>query len=183
MLKRSNFLTPNVNEMTQSPPLILALKLDDASFAYLNRLRKAHFPPAINYLDAHLTLFHHLPDVPAVTDLLRTVAGAQPPMLLEVTGLMKLGRGVAFRLKSEPLVALQAYLKGQWRAFLTPQDGQDFRPHVTVQNKVDPATANALYEELSAAFKPFTATGTGLSLWEYHNGPWRKREDFGFRSL
>jgi 2'-5' RNA ligase len=167
--------------MTQ-PPLILALTLDDASFAYFNALRKAHFPPAINYLDAHLTLFHHLPDVPAVTDLLRTVAGAQPPVLLEVTGLMKLGRGVAFRLACDPLVQLQAYLKWQWREWLTPQDQQGFRPHITVQNKVNPATANALYEELSAAFEPFTATGTGLSLWEYHNGPWRKREDFGFTS-
>lgn len=163
-----------------TPPLILALRLDDESFAYLDGLRKAHFPPAINYLDAHLTLFHHLPDRPAVTDLLRAVAGPQPPIPLEVTGLMKLGRGVAFRIKSEPLTELQAYLKGQWREWLTAQDQQGFRPHVTVQNKVDPATANALYEALSADFKPFTATGTGLSLWEYHNGPWRKREDFGF---
>jgi 2'-5' RNA ligase len=164
------------------PPLILALKLDDESFAYFNGLRKAHFPPAINYLDAHLTLFHHLPDVPAVTGLLRTVAMTQPPITLEVTGLMKLGRGVAFRLESKPLVELQAFLKWQWREWLTPQDQQGFRPHVTVQNKVDPATANALYEELSGAFEPFTAAGTGLSLWEYHNGPWQKREDFGFGS-
>ncbi len=168
---------------SMTPPLILALKLDDASFAYLDGLRKAHFPPALNYLDAHLTLFHHLPDLPAVTDLLRTVAGAQLPISLEVTGLMKLGRGVAFRMKSEPLTQLQAYLKWQWREWLTPQDQQGFRPHVTVQNKVDPATANALYDALAAAFKPFTATGTGLSLWEYHNGPWQKREDFAFGSL
>ncbi len=166
--------------MTPQPPLILALRLDAASFAYFNGLRQAHFPPALNYLDAHLTLFHHLPDSPAVTDLLRAVAGAQPPMPLEVTGLMKLGRGVAFRIKSEPLTELQAYPKWQWRAHLTPQDQQGFRPHVTVQNKVDPAAANALYEALAADFHPFTATGTGLSLWEYHGGPWHKREDFGF---
>lgn len=168
--------------MLHSPPLILALGLDPESFAYFNGLRQAHFPPAINYLDAHLTLFHHLPDVPAVTDLLRTVAGAQPPVPLEVTGPMKLGRGVAFRIKSEPLTELQAYLKWQWREHLTPQDQQGFRAHVTVQNKVDPAAANALYEALSASFRPFTATGTGLSLWEYHGGPWRKREDFAFGS-
>ena len=134
--------------MTQPPPLILALGLDPESFAYFDGLRKAHFPPAINYLDAHLTLFHHLPDIPAVTDLLRAVAGAQPPISLEVTGPMKLGRGVAFRIKSEPLTELQAYLKWQWREHLTPQDQQGFRAHVTVQNKVDPAVANALYEAL-----------------------------------
>jgi 2'-5' RNA ligase len=166
--------------MTLPPPLILALRLDEASFAYFNGLRQAHFPPTINYLDAHLTLFHHLPTLPAVTDLLRAVAGAQPTIPLEVTGLMKLGRGVAFRIKSEPLTELQAYLRWQWREHLTPQDQQGFRPHVTVQNKVDPAAANALYEALSAGFRPFFATGTGLSLWEYHGGPWHKREDFEF---
>jgi 2'-5' RNA ligase len=166
--------------MTPPPPLILALRLDEASFAYFDGLRQAHFPPALNYLDAHLTLFHHLPARPAVTDLLRAVAGAQPTIPLEVTGLMKLGRGVAFRIKSEPLTELQAYLRRQWREHLTPQDQQGFRPHVTVQNKVAPATANTLYEVLSADFRPFLATGTGLSLWEYHGGPWHKREDFAF---
>ena len=42
-------------------PLIVTLKLDAASFARLDGLRRTHFPAAINRLSAHLTLFHHLP--------------------------------------------------------------------------------------------------------------------------
>lgn len=166
--------------MTNGLPLILTLRLDEESFALFNGLRQRHFPSAINYIDAHLTLFHHLPPVPEVTALLREVAARHPVIPLEVPGLMKLGRGVAFRITGPALIELRAYLKGQWAAWLTPQDAQGFRAHVTVQNKVDPSTANALYEELAAGFTPFTAQGTGLSLWEYRGGPWEKVEDFGF---
>ncbi len=169
--------------MPDQPPLILTLRLDGKSFAYFNGLRQAHFPPAINYLDAHLTLFHHLPAVPEVTALLGEMAARQPVIPLEVPGLMKLGRGVAFRINSPELMQLRAYLKGQWAAWLTPQDAQGFRPHVTVQNKVDPAAANALYDSLSAGFQPFTAQGTGLSLWAYRGGPWEKGEEFGFAGV
>lgn len=166
--------------MTVQPPLILTLQLDPAAFAFFNDLRQQHFPAAINYLDAHVTLFHHLPAVPAVTDLLVTVTARQPVISLEVTEVMKLGRGVAYRLQSRDLVQLQTYLKQQWQPWLTPQDRQGFRPHITVQNKVTPETANALFEKLTAAFQPFTATGIGLSLWEYRGGPWHKVQDYPF---
>ena len=42
------------------PPLILTLVLDAASQAFFDRLRRQHFPPERNVLDAHLTLFHAL---------------------------------------------------------------------------------------------------------------------------
>ena len=60
-------------------PLIVTLKLDDAAQTYFNALRRQHFPPAINYLGAHLTLFHHLPgaEVDAVCEELRTCTLAQ----------------------------------------------------------------------------------------------------------
>ena len=46
---------------SNAAPLILTLTLDEATQAYFNDLRRQHFPPNINYLAAHLTLFHHLP--------------------------------------------------------------------------------------------------------------------------
>ena len=168
--------------MTEHPPLILTLQLDEQAFAFFNDLRKKHFPPAINYLDAHLTLFHHLPQNPAITEWLRTVSAKQAPIALEVTNLMKLGRGVAFGIKSEELVWLQANFKKRFQEWLTPQDRQGFRPHVTVQNKVTPEKANALFTELVADFTPFRAEGIGFSLWEYQSGPWQKVEDFNFFS-
>jgi len=163
------------------PPLILTLQLDEAAFTFFNDLRQKYFPPAINYLDAHLTLFHHLPNIQAITNLLTTVAGKQPVINLEVTHLMKLGRGVAYAVKSDELLQLHHYLQRQWPEYLTPQDRQGLRPHVTVQNKVTPEMADKLFQELATEFVPFAAEGIGLSLWEYQGGPWGKIKDLPFR--
>jgi hypothetical protein len=167
--------------MMESSPLIVTLQLDPVAFTFFNELRQKHFPPAINYLEAHLTLFHHLPAVPEVRQLLETVASKQEQMPLEVVSVMKLGRGVAYKMKSESLLAMHHYLQTSWQNWLTPQDRQKLNPHVTVQNKVATETAHALYQELAASFNPFTATGTGLSLWEYKGGPWHKFADYSFQ--
>ena len=168
--------------MPDQIPLIVTLQIDQAAFNFFNDLRKKHFPPAINYLDAHLTLFHHLPDNPEVPKLLAALAEKQNTFILDVPEVIKLGRGVAYKLKSEALMHLHTYLKHQWQQWLTPQDKQGFRPHITVQNKVDPVVANTLFLKLQASFIPFQVTGTGFSLWEYHGGPWKKRQDFAFGS-
>jgi hypothetical protein len=47
---------------------------------------------------------------------------------------------------------------------LTRQDAQGFRPHVTIQNKTDAATAKVLFERLSISFVPFEAKATALLL-------------------
>jgi hypothetical protein len=166
--------------MVNPAPLILTLQLDEHSFAFFNKLRKQHFPANINYLDAHVTLFHHLPHIPQVTDLLEAATARQATFPLAVTGLMKLGRGVAYQIQSADLINLHNILKNQWLDWLKPQDRQGLRPHITVQNKVQPETAQALYTQLNASFRPFNATGVGLSLWEYQGGPWRKLQDYSF---
>ena len=167
--------------MPEAAPLILTLQLDPESFAFFNNLRQKHFPPQINYLDAHLTLFHHLPPSAAITQRIEQVAAKQRKIALEVSGLMKLGRGVAYKIKSDELVNLQEYFKKQWQEWLTPQDKQKFNPHITVQNKVDAATANTLYQELAVSEYPVVAEGIGLSLWEYKGGPWQKVKDYAFK--
>lgn len=155
-------------------PLILTLTLDPASQAFFDELRRAHFPPARNFLSAHLTLFHALPghERAAIEAELATVAAATAPLELRVEKVVFMGRGVAYALESAPLRQLHQQLQTRWRAWLTPQDRQPRRPHVTVQNKVEPAVARALFEELSAGFVPFRAEGVGLTLWEYKGGPW-----------
>ena len=168
--------------MAENPPLILTLKLDKPAFTYFNALRQEYFPPAINYLDAHLTLFHHLTNLPAVADWLNTVAKNQAEINIEVTNLMKLGRGVAFAVQSDELLRLHQQFQKRWQAWLTAQDQQRLRPHITVQNKVTPEKANTLFTQLSANFKPFTAVGLGLSLWEYQGGPWQKVQDYFFKA-
>lgn len=155
-------------------PLIVTLQLDGPSADYFDALRAAHFPPAINHLRAHVTLFHNLPGAEerAVLEALAHEAARRAPFPVAVAGLMKLGRGTAFRLESERLGELRTALAASFAPWLTRQDREAFRPHVTVQNKVSPAEAHALFDHLSAEFAPFTAVVEGLQLWRYEGGPW-----------
>jgi 2'-5' RNA ligase len=155
-------------------PLIVTLQLDVASHDYFDALRAAHFPAAINHLKAHVTLFHHLPgeEERAVLEALAREAFWRAPFAVKVAGLMKLGRGTAFRLESDELVSVRAALASAFDPWLTRQDRERFRPHVTVQNKVSAAQANALFDHLSERFSPFEATAEGLQLWQYEGGPW-----------
>jgi 2'-5' RNA ligase len=154
-------------------PLIVTLKLDVDTFSRFDRLRREHFPAKLNHLSAHLTLFHQLPggERDTVEADLRAVAPTAA-VELQVTGLRSLGRGVAFEIVSPPLSSLRAELARRWAHWLTPQDRQGFRPHVTVQNKVSVEEARALKVSLEAGFSPFMARGEGFLLWRYLGGPW-----------
>lgn len=163
-------------------PLILTLLLNDEAQQHFDQLRTAHFPPARNYLRAHVTLFHHLPgaDYAALAGQLHELATATPPLPLRVAGVRFLGQGVAYFLENDQLRQLHRELQTRWAATLRPQDRQPLRPHVTVQNKVRPAVARTLHEQLSADFEPYDITGTGLALWAYRGGPWEALEQFAF---
>ncbi len=162
-------------------PLILTLKLDPASFERFDALRRAHFPPALNHIPAHLTLFHKLPGerLEEVVGYLTTSALAGP-LQLRAIGLRKLGRGTAFEITGAELKAWRGRLAHEWTEWLSPQDRQAFRPHVTVQNKVEPIMARALYEQLSDSFQPFDLEGVGVLVWRYLGGPWRLEAEVGF---
>lgn len=163
-------------------PLIVSLKLNQTSFKILNALRQRHFPPERNYLDAHITLFHALPGEheAAVLDTLREVASETSCFPVLMPGVRFLGRGVAIEIESEALVKLRSRLASVWSAWLTPQDRQGFRPHVTVQNKVSAEQARSLYDELSMQWSPLIAEGNGLWLWRYMNGPWELIAEISF---
>ena len=165
-------------------PLIVTLLLDDAAQQRFERLRAAHFPPERLVVGAHVTLFHALPGehLGIVRDEVRTAA-ARPPFDVALTGVRFLGRGVAIDLDAPELTALRRALAGAFDPWLTRQDRQDrqwSRPHVTVQNKVDPAVARTLHAELSAAFVPETVTARGLGLWHYRGGPWELESEYPF---
>lgn len=159
-------------------PLILTLKLDQESQAFFNRQRELHFPPDRNVLAAHLTLFHQLPDVPETHRYLssRTIEAFS----IEVTGLMRLGAGTAYQLGSAELHSLHRTLAAHFQGYLIPQDRQPFRPHITIQNKVSPAAANALLSTLQTDFKTFECRAVGLELWRYLDGPWEWQQLFDF---
>ncbi len=165
-----------------SDPLILTLILDDASQAFFDRARAQWFPAKINYIRAHVTLFHHLPGerLAAISDYLATVCARQRPVDVSVSGVRSLGRGVAYRLQSAEIEQLRSVLARQWRDDLTAQDRQGWRPHVTVQNKVSPMDASDLLARLSRAFVPFSVTATGLAIWRYCGGPWESEATVPF---
>jgi 2'-5' RNA ligase len=154
-------------------PLIVTLLLEETAQARFDRLRAAHFPPERNHLAAHVTLFHALPgerEDAVAADL--AAAADRLPFDVAVTGVRFLGRGVAYTLGSAELAEVRAGLAAAWEAWLTRQDRQRHAPHVTVQNKVDPAVARALHAQLSAAFEPGSVGARGLGLWRYLGGPW-----------
>jgi hypothetical protein len=163
-------------------PLILTLEFDADTFARFDGLRRQHFPKALNRIPAHVTLFHNLPGAAeaGVRETIAMLARTVPPPEVAVTGLRFTGRGVAYVLDSEPLSAFRARLAKTFDAHLTAQDKQGWRPHVTVQNKVDPDTARALHAALADDFAPFRFTAPATRLWRYLGGPWAERARFAF---
>lgn len=154
-------------------PIIVTALFGRADQAWFDGLRAAHFPPERNYLSAHLTMFHHLP--PSAADevthrLAQAVREGAPEARLAAP--FSLGRGVAYRIDSAGLVAIRAQIAAAFAGLLTPQDQAGWRPHVTVQNKVEPPMAKALLATLAADYRPRPLTIAGLASWWYRGGPW-----------
>ncbi len=112
-------------------PLVLTLQLDEAAQERFDALRRAHFPPERNHLQAHVTLFHALPA--AYEDEVRADlrASAQRPAYdVDVVRVRSLGRGVAYDLRSPELAAQRGELARRWQPWLTPQDARPHAAHV-----------------------------------------------------
>ena len=156
--------------------------LDPASQGFFDRERQRWFPPERNVLDAHATMFHHLPggELPRVEADLARLCGMESPSPFTVDGIRFLGRGNAYTLRAEAASDLRGRLATLWQAGLTAQDRQAWRPHVTIQNKADPAEARALNTRLMQGFTPLAGTATGVALWHYLGGPWDLAATFPF---
>lgn len=163
-------------------PLIVSALFAPSDFAWLDGLRRAHYPPDRNRVPAHLTLFHHLPPTLA-PELKQRLAEAvrQPRPAAHATGLINLGRGVAIRIESATLDTIRADLADAFRGLLTPEDAAPWRPHVTIQNKVAPEEARALLKRLEAEFRRRPVEVEGLAVWAYHEGDWHGVSRHPFR--
>ena len=163
-------------------PFILTLWLDAESSAYFNQLRKRYFPRERNYLDAHLTLFHALP-ADAETQIradLDALGAATAPLDLRFPGLRFLGKGVAIEVEAPGVAALRRELSDKWLPLLGAQDARVIKPHITIQNKVTPEKARALFDELSQQWRSSDGRGLGLQLWRYQGGPWEAVKNWEF---
>ena len=168
--------------MNAAPPLIVSLQVDPVLFAAADGLRRAHFPPDRNVLAAHVTLFHHLPGEyeQAVAEQMQRTCDGTAAVPVTLASVRFLGHGVALNVGSDALLRVRAELARAWSAWLTPQDRQGFRPHITVQNKVDAAAARGLYERLRQTWTPLAGDAPALQLWRYRGGPWEPAGTFPF---
>jgi 2'-5' RNA ligase superfamily len=169
--------------MTETAPIIVTAQMGRQDQAWANGLRRAHFPPERNYLDAHITLFHHLPPahLGEVKARLSGMARDYSPPKAHLSEVMMLGRGVAYRVESPELLAMRMELAEAFTGLLIPQDQGRPRLHITVQNKVEPGVAKSLHAKLIDAFVPRTVMIAGLSAFYYRGGPWEAIGSWSFR--
>ena len=163
-------------------PLIVTAELGRDDFAWLQSLRRQHYPVERNRVAAHLTLFHTLP--PSAESEVRSLLAslsARPQPRAFVAGVMNLGGGVALRVASDELDALRSELSGRLSGLLTAQDRAGWSPHVTIQNKVAPRDARALIDQLGATYDRRPVRIAGLGLHRYLGGPWETLQTWAFR--
>jgi 2'-5' RNA ligase len=161
---------------------VLTALLDPLSAQRFDLQRRAYFPAKRNHVPAHCTLFHQLPGEreQAVRDTLGRLCATRIPFTVFTSGLLNFGRGVAYGLEAPALVALRHEIAVAFAPWLSDQDRQRYRPHVTIQNKVDPVQARALLASLEDDFEPSPVRIEGLSLWRYRGGPWDAAATFRF---
>jgi 2'-5' RNA ligase len=94
---------------------------------------------------------------------------------------MDLGGGTALRIDSPKLEDIRERLADAFHRLLLPQDRAGWRPHVTIQNKVEPAAAKALQHALQRDFRPHPLTIAGLAAWRYRDGLWEALSRHPFR--
>lgn len=159
---------------------IVTLELDAGAQAWFEEQRQRYYPAALNRIPAHVSLFHALPGDGNTRHALREAAEGTAGFRMRVVGVRSMGRGVLYELQAAEVMGLHRGLAERFRPFLTPQDKQPLKPHVVVQNKVEPAEAKALLAVLGAGFAAWEVEAVGLDWWEYLGGPWRLLERFAF---
>jgi 2'-5' RNA ligase len=163
-------------------PLIVSAVLSPQAQDDLDARRRRYFPAARLQVGAHLTLFHALPGdrEPDVAAALRELTEERPRPAISVGEPFGLGRGVALRTPSPVLEEIRAALADRFRDDLTAQDARPWRPHVTVQNKVEPDEARRTLASVRADHVPYATLVEALALWRYRHGPWEAAGEFRF---
>jgi hypothetical protein len=164
------------------PPILVTATFASGDDGWLQELRRAHYPPALNRVPAHLTLFRLLPPS-AEGELGRRLAAyaAAAPPHTAIGGVMDLGVGTALRVDSEELQDMREDLALALHGLLTPQDQAPWRPHVTIQNKVEPREARRLQAALRGRYDGRPLAIRALAAWRYLGGPWEPIRQWAFR--
>lgn len=167
---------------------ILTFLTDQTLRDKMTALRKTYFPPKLNRLDAHLTLFHALPGSKLNSDIipvLRDIAGSTIPFRVFASTPFKLRRGIAIGVPKgsggDDARAVHKLLKRRWLEFLSPQDAGGFATHYTIMNKVDTEKeVDDAFADVEQGWRPVNGEVLGLELWRYDRGGWDWQQEFRF---
>ena len=168
---------------------VLTIKTDDVHHRTMTELRNRYFPKQLNKLDAHLTLFHALPEsklestiIPAIEHLVKEHA----PFSFHARSPFKMTRGIGIAIPQsrgrEQIQSIRQNLLEPWRneGFLSGQDAGSARPHYTIMNKVDNEDDVAKAFEEVKNWKFHWGKAEGLALFRYHRGFWNPEKTFLF---
>ena len=166
------------------PPIIVTARVHPEDLVPFNRLRQENFPSEGNFLEAHVTIFHHLPGqhLARVQELVAEFVEDRTAPAAIVSGVRHLGAGVAFGIDSPGLLDLRAEMMGLFGSWPGPKDLQRWQPHITIQNKVPRAKADALFFRLRGEFEQRPIRIIGIDLSSYLGGPWRHEATVPFKS-
>lgn len=148
---------------------------DEETSGRLERLRQRFFPPERNVVPAHLCLFHALPSEQdrLLVELFDGEAQRFPTIPLVFSSILPMGAGFGLSVDAPRLLTLHRRLATACSPWLTPQDRQPFRLHVTLMNKAKRNDARQALAEFQAEFEPWGGMGDSIEVWAYLGGPWK----------
>lgn len=165
---------------------VLTLTTNREFHQRINDLRKQYFPPQLNKIGAHITLFHALPgsQLPTIIADLLDLASTQSSFSIKIIEPLKMSHGVALNAKNQEAHRLWNSLMQKWGPagadFLSKQD-QSFRAHYTIQNKAEKDVAQKAWEEVKDRFKSDEGEAIGFTLYRYMKGGyWRYQRTIDF---
>lgn len=150
---------------------VLTLLTDVDHNDSMNSLREAYFPPQLNKIPAHITLFHALPETKLSDKILpaiRKVASRTPRYWIRATRPFRLSKGIGIGVEDGinhtaegssnqargMTGSIHAELRREWSDWLSEQDSRPVKLHYTVMNKVfDPSVVEKAFEELKEIFE------------------------------
>ncbi|KAK3675907.1 hypothetical protein LTR78_004099 [Recurvomyces mirabilis] len=156
---------------------ILTLQTDKPHHDRMTALRKKYFPPKLNKLEAHLTLFHALPQSrldSAILPTIQDVVAKNHPFKVTVTKPFRLRHGIALSIPKleggSKIQGIHRALQVPWKdqGWLSDQDAGGMQAHYTIMNKVD-SDAEVLdaFDEVSREFQGDEGMVEGLGLWRF----------------
>ncbi len=161
--------------------IIVTLLLDEVSQSFFDTQRKEYFPAFANFTNAHLTLFHCLPNRDLVIETLSSKAKKTTTFSIDITSIVNKKSFNGYGISSKTLSALHTDLQNEFTDMLSKKDLKPIWPHITIQNKTTAYKAEKTFTLLQESFSPFTAHALGMSCWYYTKNCWEKKEDFLFR--